>query len=257
HDAQNGCRGSLCKSQAGSQCDQCNNRGACSSKHTQTNTRPSCHDPLLSNAIDLSIRKNMVGRHLSFGSWLFPANMRLCKTRSRREQSQKRNVRFNVDCVQNDSLDRRCPPLRLNGHTLCGATPLRRSSSSTGAGGGGAGAGRATPPKIHTNEHRFLHTAMLLENLIGYPGLFAFLLRGFIKRQRVPVYPPCRGFLAEIRGKNDCLMIGTLRNSTLTRRACLEASPGRACASRRAGLSQGERYQNRSFSANWICREVP
>src|SRR5262249_42529654 len=98
---------------------------------------------------------------------------------------------------------------------------------------------------------------MLLENVIEYLGLLAFLLRGYIKRQRVLVYPLYRGFLAEIRGKDDCLMIGTLRNSTLTRRASLEASPYRARAPRRAGLSQRERYQNRSFSANWICREVP
>jgi len=36
-------------------------------------------------------------------------------------------------------------------------------------------------------------------------GTVHFLLRGFIKSQRVPVYPVERVFLAEIRGKDDPL----------------------------------------------------
>src|SRR5947208_3068982 len=46
-------------------------------------------------------------------------------------------------------------------------------------------------------------TRMLLESIIRYPGLFGFLLRDFIERQRVLVYPVERVFLAEIRGKDD------------------------------------------------------
>jgi len=41
-----------------------------------------------------------------------------------------------------------------------------------------------------------------VEKHIRYPDWFAFLLRGFIKRQRAPVYPAHRVFLAEILG-ND------------------------------------------------------
>ena len=33
--------------------------------------------------------------------------------------------------------------------------------------------------------------------------VFLFLLRGFIKRQRAPVYPVHGVFLAEIRGKDE------------------------------------------------------
>src|SRR5437016_6104072 len=89
-------------------------------------------------------------------------------------------------------------------------------------------------PVIRMNMNR---TRMLLENIIRYPGLFAFLLRGFIKRQRVLVYPVERVFLAENLGKDDRLY-------------ALDAFPPRRSSARR------EMPQNSSLSANWICRDV-
>jgi len=38
-----------------------------------------------------------------------------------------------------------------------------------------------------------------------YPDCFAFLSRGFIERQSVPVNPVCGVFFAEIRGNDDRL----------------------------------------------------
>src|SRR5262249_31678406 len=48
-------------------------------------------------------------------------------------------------------------------------------------------------------------TRIWLNDILRHPDWFAFLLRGFIKRQRVPVYPVERVFLGEIRGKDDQL----------------------------------------------------
>jgi len=44
-----------------------------------------------------------------------------------------------------------------------------------------------------------------LNDIVRYPDCFAFLLCGFIKRQRVRVYPVKGVFVAEIRGKDDQL----------------------------------------------------
>ena len=44
-------------------------------------------------------------------------------------------------------------------------------------------------------------TERRVTDILRYADWFAFLLRGFISRQRVSVYPVERVFLAEIRGK--------------------------------------------------------
>src|SRR5437667_8974575 len=117
HHTQDGCRGSLSNTQAGSKCDQCNNRGSRSSKHVQTNTHSSCHSPLLSNAIEQSAPTRMT---------------------SYRMNAKRTRTRFSD----------------------------------------------------------------ILRNSDG----FAFLLRGFIKQQRAPVYPLERVFFAEIRGRTISFM---------------------------------------------------
>jgi hypothetical protein len=82
-----------------------------------------------------------------------------------------------------------------------------------------------------------------------------------IRRRRYPVRFPT----SAIR-KSDFLIADVAPRATsaehrpgICRRrdtgAFLEAARYRACASRRADLPQWERYQNSSFSANWICRE--
>src|SRR2546428_3076270 len=120
---------------------------------------------------------------------------------------------------KNDLLDPHLPELQLKflgiAHTLRGPTlsadPAERAAPVPG--GGGAGAGFAPPPpQIRTAPvPSFLHTAdsdhcgnpndeqiirmnvkrtrNWLNDILRYPDCFAFLLRGFIKRKRVPVYP--------------------------------------------------------------------
>src|SRR5262245_4821508 len=48
-------------------------------------------------------------------------------------------------------------------------------------------------------------TRIWLNDIPRHPDWFAFLLRGFIKLQRVPVYPVEPVFLGEIRGKDNQL----------------------------------------------------
>jgi len=63
-------------------------------------------------------------------------------------------------------------------------------------------------------------------------------------------------------GVAETLTFSFWERARLPRFANLAPSPGALlirrgfAAPKRAGLSQRERYQNRSFSANWICREV-